>query len=136
MYIVIIGCGRTGSRLGGLLSETGHDVVVIDNNEKNFSKLPVAFSGFRIEGDAMEHEVLEEAKLAQSDIIAITTGDDRINFMIAQLADKIFNVARIFVRLVDPAKENMFVDIPSVEIFSPINLLVDSFVSKIERIEG
>jgi len=52
MFIVIIGCGRTGSRLAGHLSSAGHDLVVVDQNEETFQDLPVEFSGFEITGNA------------------------------------------------------------------------------------
>ncbi len=63
MFIVIIGCGRTGSRLAGHLSSAGHDLVVVDQNEETFQDLPVEFSGFEITGNALVHNTLEEARL-------------------------------------------------------------------------
>ncbi len=136
MYIVIIGCGRTGSNLAGLLSQKGHDVVVLDKDTYSFNKLPVEYSGFKVEGDTLEHDVLKNAKINTADIIVVTTGDDRINYMVTQMAREIFKVPKVMVRIVDPENTYMFEDLASVETFSPINLLVDSFIKKIERIEG
>ncbi|MDD4457462.1 MAG: NAD-binding protein, partial [Syntrophotalea acetylenica] len=53
-YVVIVGCGRLGSLLAGLLSEVGSSVVIIDVNESAFELLSAEFSGFRIVGDAVE----------------------------------------------------------------------------------
>ena len=136
MYIVIVGCGRTGSNLAGLLSQEGHDVVVVDKDKNRFNKLPVEYSGFKVEGDTLEHEVLKNAKIDKADMIVITTGNDRINYMVTQMAREIFEVPLIMVRIIDPDKKDMFEDLSSVHTFSPINLLVDSFIEKIERIEG
>src|SRR6056297_52932 len=108
MYIVIIGCGRTGSNLAGLLSQKGHDVVVVDKDEHRFNKLPVEYSGFKVEGDTLEHEVLKNAKIGTADIIVITTGNDRINYMVTQMAREIFEVPMVMVRIVDPEKKDMF----------------------------
>ena len=36
MYIIIVGCGRVGSELAKLLSGEGHDVVVVDREQKSF----------------------------------------------------------------------------------------------------
>ena len=33
MYVIIVGCGRVGSELAKLLSNEGHDVVVIDKSQ-------------------------------------------------------------------------------------------------------
>ena len=63
LYIVIIGCGRLGSHLANQLSRVGHSVVVIDKDEAAFKELSPDFSGFRIEGDATQIGVLNEAKL-------------------------------------------------------------------------
>ncbi len=73
MFIVIIGCGRTGSRLAGHLSSAGHDLVVVDQNEETFQDLPVEFSGFEITGNALVHNTLEEARLEAADLCIIST---------------------------------------------------------------
>lgn len=39
MNILIVGCGKVGSQLASTLSEEGHDVSVIDRNEKNLELL-------------------------------------------------------------------------------------------------
>ena len=32
MQIIVIGCGKVGSRFANVLSKDGHDVVIVDNN--------------------------------------------------------------------------------------------------------
>ncbi|MDK2848323.1 MAG: trk/ktr system potassium uptake protein, partial [Desulfuromonadales bacterium] len=68
-YVVIVGCGRLGSMLAGLLSEAGCSVVVIDINESAFDLLTAEFSGFRIVGDAVEIEILRAAKTDRADCL-------------------------------------------------------------------
>ncbi|MFW6007240.1 MAG: potassium channel family protein [Halanaerobiales bacterium] len=136
MYIVIIGCGRTGSRLAGVLSSKEHDVVVVDKNKENFKDLSTEFSGFTVEGDGLEYDILKNAGITKADILVLTTGDDNINYMITQISRKIYDVPSILVRIIEPKKEKMFHDISRVTTLSPISLLVDSFINKIERIEG
>lgn len=136
MYIVIIGCGRTGSQLAGILSGKGHDVVVVDKNKENFNDLSTEFSGFTVEGDGLEYDVLENAGIDKADILLLTTGDDNTNYMITQIGRQIYDVSSILVRIVEPTKEKMYRDISRVEILSPVSLLVDTFINKIERIEG
>jgi len=136
MYIVVIGCGRTGSKLAGLLSEKGNDVVVIDKDISRLEALPVEYSGFRVEGDALEQEVLKQARVEQADVVVITTGNDKVNYMVAQLARVIFDVPKVLVRVLIPDKVNLFQNDPFVETLSPISLLVAEFVAKIEGNEG
>ncbi|MFW6035599.1 MAG: potassium channel family protein [Halothermotrichaceae bacterium] len=131
MYVVIIGSGRTGSMLAGLLSQKGCDVVIIDKDESQFEFLSVEFSGFRVEGDALEQEVLKQAKIEQADSVLITTGNDKANYMIAQMASVLFEVSSIMVRVVDPEKDKLFDDNPSITTLSPISLLVDEMVDKL-----
>ncbi|AZO95429.1 TrkA family potassium uptake protein [Halocella sp. SP3-1] len=132
MYIVVIGSGRTGSKLAGLLSERGHDVVIIDRDAEQFAKLPIAFSGFKVEGDALEQEVLKYAKIEQADKVVITTGNDKVNYMVTQLVRFVFEVPGVLVRVVDPEKVRLFKKDPAVMTLSPLSLLVDEFAARVE----
>ena len=132
MYVVVIGCGRTGSKLAGLLSERGHDVVIIDKDAEQFTKLPITFSGFKVEGDAFEQEILKSAKVEQADKVVITTGSDKVNYMVTQLARFIFKVPEVLVRVIDPEKVKLFEKDPAVMTLSPLSLLVDEFASRVE----
>ena len=136
MYIVIIGSGRTGSKLAGVLSKNGHEVVVIDKDNQKFKKLSIEFSGFTIEGDALEHEILRKAKLEKAELAVVTTDNDKVNYMLAQMAKEIFDVNKILVRVIDPEREKMLVDVDGIETFSPISLLVDAFENRIKKVEG
>lgn len=133
MFVVIIGSGRTGSKLAGYLSRENHDVVIVDKDSKQFNKLPVEYSGFTIEGDALEHSVLENARMGKAEIVVITTGSDKVNYMVTQMAREFFSITRILVRIVDPDKEELFADISDVETYSPLDLLVDKFVERINE---
>jgi trk system potassium uptake protein len=103
-YIIVIGCGRTGSHLANLLSKTGKSVVVIDKEEESFEKLNEEFSGFTIEADAVEIDVLEQAKIAKADAVIITTNEDSINMMAAQIAKKIYRVPLVIAKVVEPSE--------------------------------
>lgn len=131
MFIVIIGCGRTGSLLAGELSRSGHEVVIIENNPHSFSSLPVDFSGFKIEGDAAENDVLKEGKIESADLLIVSTGNDQINYLVAQLARVNFDVPRILVRNIDPAVEKMYEKEERFEVFSQISLLAENMIDKI-----
>lgn len=133
MFVVIIGSGRTGSKLAGYLSRENHEVVIVDKDSKQFSKLPVEYSGFTVEGDALEHSVLENARMGKAEIAVVTTGSDKVNYMVAQMARELFSISRILVRIVDPDKEALFNDIEGVETYSPLKLLVKKFVERINE---
>ncbi|MGB8718097.1 MAG: TrkA family potassium uptake protein [Desulfobacterales bacterium] len=107
-YIVIVGCGRLGSRLANQLSRAGNSVVVIDRDEATFSDLSPDFSGFRVDGDATQMAVLKEAKLNKADILIATTHEDNVNLMVAQVARGIFSVSHVLARVFDPKREEVY----------------------------
>lgn len=108
LFIVIAGCGRLGSSLANRLSRDGHDVIVIDPDERAFDHLSAEFSGFRVEGDATELAVLREAKIDRADLVIAATSADNANLMIAQVAAKVFRVPQVLARVEDPKREEVY----------------------------
>jgi trk system potassium uptake protein TrkA len=131
-YVVIVGCGRLGSLLAGLLSEVGSSVVVIDLNEAAFDLLTAEFSGFRIVGDAVEIEVLRAAKTHKADCLLATTEEDNVNLMVAQVARKVFNVPKVLARVFDPRREPVYREF-DIEAISPTKLMADAFLASLGK---
>jgi trk system potassium uptake protein TrkA len=104
-FVIVIGCGRFGSSIAGILSGAGNDVVLVDKCKESFRKLPAVFSGFTVEGDACDESVLREAGIERADVVIVCTENDNVNVMVCQMAAKNFGVAEVFVRLYDPDKE-------------------------------
>ena len=127
LYIVIVGCGRLGSRLANQLSRVGHSVVVIDKNEATFADLSPDFSGFRVEGDATQMVVLKEAKLKKADVFFATTHDDNVNLMAAQVARKMFDVPHVLARVFDPRREEVFARL-GIETICPTSVAAEMFL--------
>ncbi|MGM0370756.1 MAG: potassium channel family protein [Bacillota bacterium] len=130
MYILVIGCGRTGSSTASLLSKQGENVVVIDKDKESFSKLSAEFTGFTILGDATEVEVLKEAKLAKTDLVIVTTDNDNVNAMIAQIASELYEIDKVVVRIIDPQKKLIYDDLDIITM-SPTDLLVGTVLDQI-----
>lgn len=124
-YFVIIGCGRIGSRMAGYLSSRGHSVVVIDIKEEAFERLPPEFTGFTIHGDAAEIETLKTAKMEKADAVMALTSDDNTNFMIAQIARKVFGVTRVISNVHNPENMELFEDF-RIEAFCPTLLAFET----------
>lgn len=138
-HIVIVGCGRLGSLLANRLSAEGHSLIVIDNNSNTFDHLSAEFSGFRIEGDATEFDILKKAKTSQADVFIALTSDDNINLMVAQVAHKICNVPHVIARVVDPKKEATFREM-GVETICPTyiasEVLLDTIAESLTKQSG
>ena len=45
VHVVVVGCGRVGSELAGLLEKSGHTVAVVDKRPTAFRRLPTGFGG-------------------------------------------------------------------------------------------
>ena len=108
MKAVIMGCGRVGARVAGLLDHTGNDVTVIDTDSRAFRRLPAGFRGETIIGTGIDEDILRKAGIEDADaFIAVTNGDNR-NIMAAQVARLIFNVPEVVCRIYDPVREDTY----------------------------
>ena len=104
MNILIIGCGRVGSRLAVRLEGGGHSVAVVDESRDTFSKLGGDFRGPTFQGSGMDTEVLKKAGVKTADVVVATTGGDNRNLMIVQMAKTQFGRNRVVARLKDPIR--------------------------------
>lgn len=108
MYIVIMGCGRVGSRLAKVLTLERHEVAIIDKDPTAFKRLGEAFKGKAIEGFGFDRDVLEKAGIEQADaFIAVTNGDNH-NIVGALVAKNKFRVPKVVARIYDPAREKLY----------------------------
>lgn len=130
MNIVLVGCGRVGSKLATLLDSEGHEVQIVDINEENFKSLPANFNGFSSPGIPIDQDVLRAANIGSCDAIAAVTPNDNTNIMIGQLAKEIFDVPKILVRISDPMRELAFSDV-GLKTICPTNLTVAAAKSAI-----
>jgi len=108
MYVIIIGCGKVGSRLAKALSDEGHDVVVVDSESDNFSYLESGFNGVTITGVPLDEDILIAAGIGSADVLAAVTPDDNMNATVSQIAKEIFNVPKVITRVHDPDRELAF----------------------------
>lgn len=108
MQIIIIGCGKVGARFAQVLSEEGHDVVIVDNDSNSFKVLDPEFDGITITGVPIDQDVLKKAGIETADAVAAVTPDDNINIMVCQVAKEIFKIPKVVARIYDPAREHVF----------------------------
>lgn len=111
MYIIIIGCGRVGSQLANTLSMDGHNVVVIDKNERSFKRLGTNFNGTLLSGNGYDEELLKEAGIEKADAVAVVTDGDNTNVVATQVARKVFNVPIVITRMYDPKRAQLYREI-------------------------
>jgi trk system potassium uptake protein len=129
--IVIMGCGRTGGRLAGMLDTAGHSVTVMDVDAYSFRRLSSDFKGKALVGNGIDQEALREAGIEDADVfIAVTQGDNR-NIMAAQIAKHIFNVPRVICRIYDPLRQEIYQTL-GLETISPTTIFADMLKKQVE----
>ena len=108
MNILILGCGKAGVRLARLLDSKGHDVSVVDHSQARLELLGDNFSGMYAAGEVFDLETLLSIGADNADAAVILSQEDNSNIMAAQLLKKQFNIEKIYTRILDPAKEEVF----------------------------
>ena len=132
MRIVIMGCGRVGAHLAGLLDSDGHSVTILNNNAYSFRRLPPDFKGTALVGNGLDQEALKKAGIEEADIfVALTQGDNR-NVMATQIAKHIFSVPKVVCRIYDPLRQELYSTL-GLETLSPTTVFAQMLR---ERLEG
>lgn len=107
MRVVIAGAGSVGRSIARELIRNGHQVLLIDKDADTdrVSKVPAASW---LMADACELDALNEAGLADCDVVVGATGDDKVNLVLSLLAKSEFAVPRTVARVNNPKNEWMF----------------------------
>jgi len=131
MRIVIMGCGRVGAQIAGLLEDEDHDITILDIDAYSFRRLPLDFNGTALLGNGIDEDVLKRAGIEEADVfVAMTQGDNR-NVMAAQIAKHIFNVPRVISRIYDPLRQELY-DTLGIEAFSPTTIFAELVRDKLK----
>jgi trk system potassium uptake protein len=104
MKLLIVGCGRVGSRIAVQMAEDGHQVTVIDEDPEALQRLPDDWAGTFVVGHGLDIEVLVEGGMAEADAVVVATDGDNTNIVIAQIAKTRFGCPCVVVRVLDPAR--------------------------------
>jgi len=108
LHVVVVGCGRVGSGLAGILEDGGHTVSVIDKHAKAFRRLPEGFSGRAIQGVGFDRDRLREAGIEEAGALAAVTSGDNSNIMVARTAREVFGVDRVIARIYDSRRAAIY----------------------------
>ncbi|MBI4186575.1 MAG: TrkA family potassium uptake protein [Chloroflexi bacterium] len=108
MKVIIVGCGRVGAHLAGLLDAEGHEVTILDNDAYSFRRLSPTFGGTAQLGNGIDQEALKRAGIETADAFVVVTQGDNRNIMAAQIAKYIFNVPRVVCRIYDPLRQELY----------------------------
>lgn len=130
MHIIVIGCGKVGSKLAMTLAEEGHDVVIVDSDSKSFKMIDPSFNGITVTGVPIDQDVLKHAGIETADALAAVTPFDNVNIMVCQVAKEIFKLPRVIARVFNPSSQHVFHQF-GLETICPTNITVDVICSNI-----
>jgi trk system potassium uptake protein len=117
MFVLIVGCGRVGSSIAHSMLLEGHEVSVLDEDAEALALLDrdadaswEERGGRFTEGTALEIDALLAAGIEQADAFVASTDGDNTNLVIAQIAQRRFNIERVVVRVLDPARARWYAE--------------------------
>ena len=89
LRIIVVGCGKVGYTLVEELAREGHDLTVVDTQERVISDVTDSFDVMGIVGNGGSLQVLEDAGLEEADVLIAVTGQDELNLLCCTLAKKV-----------------------------------------------
>jgi trk system potassium uptake protein TrkA len=97
--VVVAGGGRVGFQTARLLADRGDDVTIVEQDRDVVDDIADEWVATVIRGDATDPDILEQAGVADADVVAALTGEGGQNLAVcllaAELAPEIRTVARI-----------------------------------------
>ena len=104
MHVIVVGCGRVGTELSGMLEKGGHSVAIIDKNPRAFRRLPPTFGGTTVVGLGFDRDHLSDAGVERAGAVAAVTSGDNSNILSARVAREHFGIERVVARIYDPRR--------------------------------
>jgi trk system potassium uptake protein TrkA len=117
VFIMIVGAGRVGAAVAKAALSAGHQVSVLDEDPLSHERLDSDLKdswedsgGLFTVGTALEIDALVEAGIGRADVFIASTHGDNTNLVIAQLAQKRFDVPKVVVRVMDPRRASWYAE--------------------------
>lgn len=88
MKIIIVGDGKVGATLVEHLSQEGHDIIVIDKNQKIIEQLTNSHDVMGICGNGASYDVQIEAGVSDAQLFIAATSSDELNILSCLMAKK------------------------------------------------
>jgi trk system potassium uptake protein TrkA len=132
MKIVIVGAGRAGLEVATHLTRIGHAVTIIDSDEAVTRRASQRHGLVALSGDATNAAVLEEADIAQSEVVVAMLRRDADNLAVALLA-RAAGVERVMVRMRDNAYRQVYANAGIDRVLSETDMITGSVATAIEH---
>lgn len=135
MKAIVIGCGRVGSNVAKRLVSDGWDVTVLDDKEEALSRLGDSWQGRFVVGHGMDADVLRDAGIEDADAVVVATDGDNTNLVVAQVAQRRFEVPCVVVRILDPSRAEFYSSL-GLNTVCPTSTAIDALVDAVCRFDA
>ena len=88
MKILVIGDGKVGRIIVENACREGHEVVVIDVNDKNIEELVNKWDVIAIKGNGASYDILRSADCGKADLVVAATSSDETNILACLISKK------------------------------------------------
>lgn len=134
MKVIIVGGGQVGEHVGKLLIDHKCDVTIIENRECIMAKLRQSVpEQYLLEGSGADPKTLEEAGIANTDVVVAVSGADEVNLVTSTVAKFEYMVPRVIARVNNPKNEWMFTEQMGVDVhLNQANILAHLVVDEID----
>ena len=128
--IIVVGCGRVGSRLALMLSNYENNVCVIDRDPRAFASLGRDFNGATFAGVGYDEDVLMKAGIDECDFLAAVTQSDNVNLLVVEIARRLYDVPHAVARLYNTGHERAYLQL-GIDYVCGTALVAEEIFSKI-----
>lgn len=106
MNFVILGLGAFGTSIARELAQSGHQVMVIDNNESHLDAVKELVT-LAVQGDATDRAVLLELGVATADVAIVAVGENFEASLMMTAHLQSIGVKRIYTRVFSAVQEQL-----------------------------
>ncbi len=131
MFVLVVGAGRVGSAVATAALRAHHTVSVLDEDPLSHERLDIELgrpweeAGGRFTvGTALELDALVEAGIDEAEVFIASTNGDNTNLVIAQVAQRRFEVPRVIARVLDPRRAAWYAE-QGVNTISPTQIAIE-----------
>ena len=123
MYVIVVGGGQVGTYLARRLQAEGREVLLIEKDPSQETRLRGAIGESVMIGDGCEAATQRAAGFERADVVAAVTGEDEDNLIVCQMATHTWGVERTVARVNDPRHVQIFNELGVGAVVSATNIL-------------
>lgn len=132
VFVIVVGAGRTGSRVIELATGDGHEVVVLEKDPDVASQASTEFDCIVINDDGASREALIEADVEDADALIATTDEDATN-LLAMMHGRDFGVPSLVASVNDETNRRLYQQLSVNVVQSPHRLNGEYLYRAVQR---